>query len=88
MSGEHVGSKTSSVGEYSEVLTTEELAQRLRVPPSWIREQTRSRNLQRDPLPHLRFGRYVRFDWTSTELQSWVKRRIYRRSLNTSNPIC
>jgi integrase len=27
-----------------------------------------------DPVPHLRFGRYVRFDWNSAKLQDWIAR--------------
>jgi hypothetical protein len=48
-------------GPFFEVLTAEELAQRWRVPPSWVREQSRSRCS--DPIPHARLGRYVRFSW-------------------------
>lgn len=68
--GEH---KISTGGPYFEVLTAEELAQRWRVPESWIREQTRSRCV--DPIPHVRLGRYVRFSWGSPLLDSWWARR-------------
>jgi hypothetical protein len=88
MRGEHLGSKTPSTAELYELLTAEELANRLRVPPSWIREQTRSRNLQGDPLPHLRLGRYIRFQWASVELQAWLRRRLYAKSLHSSDPVC
>jgi len=43
-----------------EVVDAIELAQRWRVPVSWIREQTRDR--ASDPLPCVRLGRYVRFE--------------------------
>ena len=43
------------------------------VPESWIREQTRSRSV--DPIPHVRLGRYVRFEWNSPELLQWWSRR-------------
>ena len=88
MRGEHLVSETPSTREKYELLTVEELASRLRVPPSWIREQTRSRNLQGDPLPHLRLGRYIRFQWESAELRAWLRRRLYTKSLHSSNPIC
>ena len=42
-----------------EVVDASELAQRWRVPVSWIREQTRNRAA--DPLPCVRLGRYIRF---------------------------
>jgi hypothetical protein len=88
MRGEHLGSETPSTERQYELLTAEELAKRLRVPPSWIREQTRSRNLQGDPLPHLRLGRYIRFQWASTELQAWLRRRLYAKSLHSSDSVC
>jgi len=45
----------------SDILTPEEVAARLKVPPSWVYEKTRARC--RNPIPCLRLGRYVRFDW-------------------------
>jgi excisionase family DNA binding protein len=46
-----------------DILTPEELAARLKVPDSWVYEKTRGRC--RNPIPCLRLGRYVRFDWTA-----------------------
>ena len=86
MRGEQLGSK--SAGEQFELLTAEELAERLRVPASWVREQTRSRALEGDPLPHLRLGRYVRFRWGSQELEAWLRRRLFARSLREGTPVC
>ena len=40
-----------------ELLTPEELADRLKVPLSWVYEQSRQRNI-----PTHRLGRYIRFD--------------------------
>jgi len=56
-----------------EVVDSEELARRWCLPESWIREQTRSRAV--DPIPHVRLGRYVRFEWNSPELLQWWNRR-------------
>jgi hypothetical protein len=56
-----------------EVIDAAELAKRWRVPESWIREQTRSR--AGDPLPCVRLGRYVRFQWDSPRLLEWFQRR-------------
>jgi hypothetical protein len=55
-----------------------ELARRWHLPESWIREQTRSRCA--DPIPHLRLGRYIRFEWGSPELTAWLARRRYRKA--------
>jgi hypothetical protein len=57
-----------------EIIQPEELARRWSVPESWIREQTRSRC--GDPLPCIRFGKYVRFIWASPELNAWLERRM------------
>lgn len=57
--GDQVENKRYDIGPFYEVLTAEELAARWRVPETWVREQTRSRS--KDPLPHIRLGRYVRF---------------------------
>ena len=67
---------TSTLGPFFEVLTAEELAERWRVPASWVRDQCRSRSV--DPIPHIRLGRYVRFSWGSPELMRWWERRLSR----------
>lgn len=59
-----------------ELIDAKELAKRWCLPASWIREQTRSRAT--DPLPHVRFGKYVRFQWQSPELEQWLNRRRSR----------
>ena len=45
------------------ILTPEEVAARLKVPESWVYEKTRARC--RNPIPCLRLGRYIRFDWNA-----------------------
>jgi hypothetical protein len=57
-----------------EFIDSRELALRWALPESWIREQVRSRAA--DPLPHIRFGKYVRFRWGSPEMEGWAERRI------------
>jgi hypothetical protein len=52
-----------------EVLDAGELATRWRVPVSWVREHTRDRAA--DPIPTVRLGRYVRFEWNSPALLKW-----------------
>jgi hypothetical protein len=59
-----------------EFIDSRELARRLTVPPSWIRDQVRARS--EDPLPHVNLGKYVRFLWGSPELEDWIARRIVK----------
>jgi hypothetical protein len=57
------------------LLTPAELAARLSVPASWIREKCRERARVRDkdPLPVVRLGKYVRFNWE--EIAKWLARQ-------------
>ena len=57
-----------------EVIDSTELAKRLNVPESWIRSRSNPRRTN-DPIPHLRFGRYVRFSWGSHALRQWLDRQ-------------
>jgi hypothetical protein len=61
-----------------EFIDSAELALRWGIPASWVREQVRTRSL--DPIPHVRFGKYVRFRWGSPELEHWAGRRIVSSS--------
>lgn len=73
---EVVPAVNSSVGRQIdgyENVKPEELAKRLNVPTTWIYEQVRSR--AKDPMPHLRFGKYVRFQPDSPDFQAWIARR-------------
>jgi hypothetical protein len=40
-----------------EIIDSAELAKRLHLPESWVRDRVRVRS--DDPLPHVKFGRYV-----------------------------
>jgi len=53
-----------------EIIDSRELGHRLGLPWTWIKEGTRSRS--QDPIPHLRFGIYVRFEWNSPTLNEWL----------------
>jgi hypothetical protein len=57
------------------ILTPESLADCLKVPVSWVYDQTRSRATARnaDPLPTIRMGKYLRFYWP--EVEKWLERR-------------
>ncbi len=57
------------------LLTPAQLAEKLSVPPSWIKEKTRTRARvrDRDPLPCVRLGKYIRFRWADVE--TWLARQ-------------
>jgi hypothetical protein len=57
-----------------EFIDSGELARRWGLPVSWVRDQVRGR--AQDPLPHVNFGKYVRFLWGSDGLELWIRRRI------------
>jgi hypothetical protein len=71
---EQVRSSEPAVHLQWEFIDCIELANRWRLPVSWVRDQVRRRSA--DPLPHIRFGKYVRFRWGSPELDEWSERRI------------
>jgi hypothetical protein len=50
------------------------LAGRLGIGEQWVRRNVR-RTYTRDPIPHLRLGRIIRFVWDSPEMQGWIERR-------------
>jgi excisionase family DNA binding protein len=53
----------------ADILTPEQLAQRLQVPRGWIVEKCRTRC--QNPIPFFRIGRYVRFSWPA--VASWLE---------------
>ena len=55
----------------SHILTLPELAERLKVSERWVYEKSRRRC--QNPLPCIRIGRYLRFDWTS--VSSWLRQQ-------------
>jgi len=73
-----------------DILTPEEVAARLKVPPSWVYEKTRARC--RNPMPCLRLGRYIRFawpkiiEWLSTESQQQAAPRSVPAKRPTVRP--
>jgi len=52
-----------------ELIDSRELASRWKVPESWVRDGVRRRT--QDRIPHLRFGKYVRFEWNCPDLNAW-----------------
>lgn len=79
MNKEHTISGVSvSGGASTEILTPQQVAQRLQVKPSWVYEQTRNRSTVRnpDPLPYIKMGLYLRFDWR--DVLAWLERQKVR----------
>jgi hypothetical protein len=64
--------ETAPVIKPEDILTPEELADRLKVGVSWVFEQTRARSTIRNknPLPCHRMGKYLRFYWP--EVSAWL----------------
>lgn len=60
--------------ESIEYLTAEELAARLKVLPSWVKEQSKPSRTS-DPIPTVRFGKHPRYPWGSKALTDWLARR-------------
>ena len=65
--------------ESEQLLDVEGLAKALGVKPTWIYEQTRKKadpkktELKDQPIPHLRVGRYPRFELS--KVKAWMKAR-------------
>jgi hypothetical protein len=55
-------------------LDSAQFAGRLNISESWVRDGVRSR--AEEPIPHVRFGKYVRFRFGSPELEIWAERRM------------
>jgi hypothetical protein len=59
-----------SVNEWNhDLMDVSETARALHVPVSWVYERTRRRG--RDRIPHIKLGKYLRFE--STQVREWVK---------------
>ena len=61
----------STLSEF-EKIDSAEFAKRISMTESWVRNQTR--NNCHDRIPHVKLGRYVRFEWNSPELDAWWDR--------------
>ena len=57
-----------------ETIDASQLAERWRVPKTWIRNWSRD-GYANDPIPHVKLGKYVRFEWGSPALSEWWSRR-------------
>ena len=52
-------------------LNTQQLAERLNLPKSWVESHSGTQAL--DPIPHFSLGRHACFGWGSHELASWIQ---------------
>lgn len=55
----------------SNIITPDELAERLKVPATWVYEKTRRRAGNKNRLPAMRIGRYLRFSWA--DVSAWLE---------------
>jgi hypothetical protein len=64
--------KTEKALDPNDILTPEELADRLKVGLNWVYEKCRKRGKHGGvPLPCLRVGRYLRFSWP--DVCDWLR---------------
>lgn len=56
----YTGKSYTNLVNPADIITPEELADRLKVPENWVFEKTRARC--ENPIPCLRIGRFIRFD--------------------------
>jgi excisionase family DNA binding protein len=64
--------------ELHELLTVDDFAGLLRVSKSWVYEHTRSRAVApADRLPHIRIGKYVRFE--AQAVRAFLTRKAHAR---------
>ena len=56
----------------ADLLTPQQLADRLQVSKTWVFDQTRERSKVRNahPLPVIRLGKYLRFSWRA--VSEWL----------------
>jgi len=83
------GAADAAVFAPDDLLTPEELAQRLKVSVTWVYEQTRARTAVRSPeaIPVVPVGRFLRFYWPA--VCGWLSKksrdRIEERSKRKAN---
>ena len=65
---------SQTAGNGVEWVDARELAERWKVPESWIRAQSRGRVPRDRRIPSVRFGRYRRYEFGSARLNEWLAR--------------
>ena len=71
VNGKEAGLIGPSMPDTRSLLTVEEVAELLRVPPSWVYERTRRRAADR--IPGFRLGKYWRF--RESDVLAWIERQ-------------
>lgn len=61
-----------------EYLTAQELAQKLKVPLSWIYDRTRKKGPE--SIPHYKLGKYIRF--SESEVLEYMKVKGFNNSIS------
>ena len=54
------------------LIQAEDVARKLGVKASWVRERCRARTPEADRIPHIRLGKYVRF--SESAIDEWIKK--------------
>jgi predicted DNA-binding transcriptional regulator AlpA len=75
---------SSNLESDSDFLDFRGLAAKLGTSEQWVRRNVR-RTYTCDPIPHLRFGRMIRFVWDSPEMSEWIERHKATESPTKSN---
>jgi len=60
---------TTQIINPTDILTPDELADRMKTSRGWVFEMTRKR--QRNPIPHYKVGKYLRFHWP--DVCAWME---------------
>jgi len=71
-------SPNAEFGPKVEIIDSLELATRTKLPASWVRAHVQLRCPIEERIPCLRFGKYVRFEWNSPQLNQWLASRRAR----------
>lgn len=66
--------EASGDGSLQRLLTADEVAEILQVAPSWVYQRTRRRGIDR--LPHIKLGKYIRFE--EDAVLAWLEHRRTR----------
>jgi hypothetical protein len=59
-----------------ELLDAKQLAERLGIPVSWVRNHSSASSATGSKIPHTRLGRYVRYEWPL--VVEWLRRQQCR----------
>jgi hypothetical protein len=72
--GVPIRSGEAELAVLQELIDSRQLAEKWQLPVSWIRTYTSSRVPKEKRIPHIRFGRYIRFR-PGRQLDEWLERQ-------------